>query len=275
MALYGGKEESMELPEAIEHIRPAVVQIRVEPPQPGPTNGSLVIGTGFWVSDAGLLLTARHVIEAGNEALRQRSGSRLALGLAIPNLTGPPVTIRASFEITDAEVVEEDPRHDLALLRAPSNPFQNGRPSGVHQIGAGGWGVNALWGLSRLDTTTVKDGERIAVSGYPLSEPAMITTSGGIASAFGTEVQQVQPPSAPAGFTIPDAADSYLADVAVNPGNSGGPVYRVADGGVIGVCVAFRIASGQNPSPFFFNSGLSVIVPIKYGLDLIARHTAS
>ena len=262
----------MDLPEAIDQIRPAVVQIRVEPPQPGATGDERVIGTGFWVDDGGLLLTARHVIEAGKALVAQIQGSRLALGLAIPNLTGPPITIRASFEIMDAEVVEEDPRHDLALLRAPRNPFQSGRPSGVHQVG-NGWGVNALYGLCRLDTASVRDGERIAVSGYPLAEPALITTSGGIASAFGTESQQVQHPSAPPGFTVPDVADSYMADVAVNPGNSGGPVYRVAGGGVVGVCVAFRIASGQTPSPFFYNSGLSVVVPIKYGLALIARHS--
>jgi S1-C subfamily serine protease len=264
----------MELPETIDQIRPAVVQIRVESPRAGSTNGERVIGTGFWVSDAGLLLTARHVIQGGQAAIQEKPGSRLALGLAIPNLTGPPITIRASFEVMDVDVIEEDPRHDLALLRAPRNPFQSGRPSGVHQVG-GGWGVNALYGLSQLDPTMVRDGERIAVSGYPLAEPALITTSGGIASAFGTESKQVQHPSAPPGFTVPDVADSYMADVAVNPGNSGGPVYRVADGGVIGVCVAFKIASGQNPSPFFYNSGLSVVVPIKYGLDLIARHSTS
>jgi S1-C subfamily serine protease len=263
----------MELPDAIDQIRPAVVQIRVEPPRSDSTNRERVIGTGFWVDDGGLLLTARHVIEAGKALIGQMQGSRLALGLAIPNLTGP-ITIRASFEIMDAEVVEEDPRHDIALLRAPSNPFQSGRPSGVHQMGTG-FVVNSLYGISSLDVKPVRDGERIAVSGYPLAEPALITTSGGIASAFGTEVQQIQPPSAPAGFTVPDVADSYLADVAVNPGNSGGPVYRVVDGTVIGVCVAFRIASGQNPSPFIYNSGLSVVVPIKYGLELIARHSVS
>lgn len=263
----------MDLPDVIDQIRPTVVQIRVESQSTNPTNRGQVIGTGFWVSESGLLLTARHVVQSGQAAVRQVSNGRLTLGLAIPNLTGP-VTIRGSFEIMDVEVVEEDPRHDIALLRSQNNPFQSGKPSGLHQTGDG-WGVNALYGVSRLDPAEVRDGERIAVSGYPLAEPALITTSGGIASAFGTEVQQVQLPSAPAGLTVPDIADSYLADVAVNPGNSGGPVYRVSDGGVIGVCVAFRIASGKNPSPFYYNSGLSVVVPIKYGMDLIGRHGKS
>jgi len=198
------------------------------------------------------------------------------LGMAIPNLTGPPVTIRSSFGIVEAEVVEEDPRHDVALLRAADNPFSSGRSSGVQQVGSAVT-VNPLYGLADFSDAPVRDGEHIAVSGYPLAEPALITTSGGIASAFGTDVAEVQAPRGPVGLTIPDTADSYLADVAVNPGNSGGPVYRTSDGTVIGVCVAFKVASAQletQPSPFFYNSGLSVVVPIKYGLDLVSRHAS-
>jgi S1-C subfamily serine protease len=135
-----------------------------------------------------------------------------------------------------------------------------------------------LFGLASLSDQAVRDGEGIAVSGYPLAEPALVTTSGAIASAFGSDIQEIQAAGGPAGFLVPDSADSYLADVAVNPGNSGGPVYRIADGSVLGVCVAFRIAAGtleNHPSPFFYNSGLSVVVPIKYGQSLIARHAST
>jgi len=264
----------VELPAAIDHIRPAIVQIRVDPARPSPGSRGVVVGTGFWAHTDGLVLTARHVTRDAQKAIDASPGSRLRLGLAIPNLTGPPVTIRSSFEIMDVDIVEEDPRHDVALLKASNNPFTSGRTSGVHKVG-NGWAVNALWGLASLSDSPVADGESIAVSGYPLSEAALVTTSGGIASAFGSDIQEVQAPGGPPGFMVPDSADSYLADVAVNPGNSGGPVYRVVDGSVIGVCVAFRVAAGQlenQPSPFFYNSGLSVVVPIKYGQELIARH---
>lgn len=266
----------MRLSEAIEVIRPAIVQIRVDPANFSPQSPGAVIGTGFWVHPSGLVITARHVTQDAAQIIQANPGSRLRLGLAIPNLTGPPVTIRGSFELTDADLLEEDPRHDIALLKVPANPFAGARPSGVFRTD-GGFGVNALYGLAALSADTVLDGEPIAVSGYPLAEPALITTSGAIASAFGTDVEQVQVPRGPVGFTIPDTADSYLADVAVNPGNSGGPVYRIEDGSVVGVCVAFRIATGKiqsHPSPFFYNSGLSVVVPIKYGKELIARHTS-
>jgi S1-C subfamily serine protease len=263
----------MELPDAIDQVRPSIVQIRVDPLHPSPSQEGRVIGTGFWVHPDGLILTARHVTRDAQKVMAAVPDGQLRLGMAIPNLTGP-LTIRSSFEITDAELVEEDSRHDVALLRAPNNPFTSGRQSGVHRLGDG-VGINALWGLASLSNVAVRDGEPIAVSGYPMAEPALVTTSGGIASAFGTDIQEIQLAQGPPGFTVPDTADSYLANVAVNPGNSGGPVYRVTDGSVIGVCVAFRVASGQlesQPSPFFYNSGLSIVVPIKYGQALIARH---
>lgn len=264
----------MDLPDAIELVQPSIVQIRVDSQAPKPGQPGIVVGTGFWVHPDGLILTARHVAQDVQKAIATTPGGRLNLGMAIPNLTGP-LTIRSSFELVEAQVVEEDPRHDIALIRCLNNPFTSGRTSGVHTVGSG-LAVNALWGLAALSDQPVRDGEAVGISGYPLAEPALITTSGGIASAFGTDIQQIQSPRAPIGFTIPDVADRYLADVAVNPGNSGGPVYRINDGSVIGVCVAFKIAAVQSaalPSPFFYNSGLTVVVPIKYGRALVARHT--
>ena len=111
------------------------------------------------------------------------------------------------------------------------------------------------------------------MSGYPLSYPTLITTAGIIASAWDSNSMDVVPEGAPPGFTIPDMPDSYLADVAVNPGNSGGPVYLQDDGSVIGVCVAFTIAeAGNGGVPLRYNSGLSIVVPIRYAVDLLSRH---
>jgi hypothetical protein len=43
---------------------------------------------------------------------------------------------------------------------------------------------------------------------------------------------------------------------------------------VIGVCVALRVASIEDTtaSAFSYNSGLSVVVPIGYGLALLRKH---
>jgi S1-C subfamily serine protease len=134
-------------------------------------------------------------------------------------------------------------------------------------------GINALFGLAPLTLDRPRDGEDVAVSGYPLASPTLITTSGIIASAWATETMNVVPEGAPEGFTMPDIADSYIADVAVNPGNSGGPVYLRDVGHVIGVCVAFEVAEADADGiPLRYNSGLTIVVPITYGLDLLARH---
>lgn len=111
----------------------------------------------------------------------------------------------------------------------------------------------------------------------------LVTTSGNLASSWSSEVQEIQVPGAPAGFRMPDVADSYLADVRVNGGNSGGPVYSVESARVIGVCVSFDTApvqygnGNQEPAtiggrPLSYNSGLSNVVPIRYLIELLKKH---
>jgi S1-C subfamily serine protease len=246
-------------------MRPAVVQIAVS--SPTATRRS-VIGTGFWVHGSGLAMTAQHVAEGAREVMENSSGSHLVLGQAMPNITGP-ITIRGSFNLLPAEILEEDERHDIALLRAQNNPFANPQVF----LKTPETEILMPQRIADLSSSRVRDGQSIAVSGYPLAEPALVTTSGAIASAYGTDIQEAQIPGAPQGITLPNIADSYLADVAVNPGNSGGPVYRISDGQVIGICVAFRVGSGVvDGNAFSYNSGLSVIVPIQYGRDLLGKH---
>ncbi|MBI3002635.1 MAG: trypsin-like peptidase domain-containing protein [candidate division NC10 bacterium] len=93
----------------VRRVRPAVVRIgapdgpaaeRPTPEQPGPEERPRV-GTGFFVSPDGFLVTNHHVVAEGSEVeLRLFDGRRLP-----------------------AKVVGKDARSDLALLKAEGGPF--------------------------------------------------------------------------------------------------------------------------------------------------------
>jgi S1-C subfamily serine protease len=111
---------------------------------------------------------------------------------------------------------------------------------------------------------------------------ALVTTCGVLASAWSFEMQQATIPGATSS-AYPAVRESYLADVSINPGNSGGPVYQLEDAAVVGICVAFRntfMTAGDQPvivngEPLTYNSGLSVVVPIARGEDLLPGHLGS
>ena len=117
----------MDLADAIEYIRPSIVQIAVLPSAAADGTQLKVLGTGFWVSENGLAMTARHVIEDAQRLMASLPESRLVIGQSIPSITDPEFTIRGSFNYLGSEIVEEDPRHDIALIQAVQNPFATGQ----------------------------------------------------------------------------------------------------------------------------------------------------
>ena len=263
----------MSLADAIDTIRPSVVQISLF----SRTNHLKrpIVGTGFWIHDDGYVLTARHVIEGGRDFLKTQniSDGEFMIGLAAPNTD----SMRGNFTLLSADIVAEDERHDIALLKSSRNPFKDNVTSGIV---INGKPIPLPSRVILAHDERPRDGDPVAISGYPLSETVMITTSGALASAWGVDIKDVPIEGAPAGFTIPDIMNSYFVDASVNPGNSGGPVYSIIDSSVIGVCVAYRsvnVQAGGNPAKdtqgtyLTYNSGLSIAVPIKYGLELLNR----
>jgi S1-C subfamily serine protease len=231
------------------------------------------MGTGFLVTEDGYVITAKHVMDAlkKHPNLNDKRGP-LEFGPASPTVriqmpldneigvnraVMPPEPIyRGYFSGFRFEEIDEDPIHDLALLKLNPNPFTidvdlktpNGDVQKIVQV------KPARLSLGRPD-----EGEPVAVSGYPLRSPVMVTTSGAIASSW--EVDQKTFSS--------HVSDSYLADMHVNHGNSGGPVFSIVDGSVIGVCVSIvpdSLGSG------YYNSGLSSIIPAKYVIELLKKH---
>lgn len=289
----------MTLPQAIESIRPSVVQIQVLVKFPSGTTDlysrpaedsrAFLSGSGVLVTEKGYVVTARHVVHDIRsrqlpEPIGFKGTRQLLVGLAYPNLEnfkskGSSLSMRAGFALIEAEIVEEDEEHDLALLRLKTNPFTD-HASLVRFAGEEIKYLRKAGTISSIARPA--DGDAIVISGYPsLSENILVSTSGNIASAWSFEQVAVRSGNAPS-VTVPETVDEYLGDIHVNPGNSGGPVYSVRDAKLIGICVAYRGApvlyQGSHEQAaiegkyLVENSGVSAIVPAKYVSDLLKRN---
>ena len=163
-------------------------------------------GSGFIISEDGLIVTNHHVIESADQVV-----VRLA--------------DRREFE---AEIVGSDPEADVALLRIPAE----GLPS-----------------LEFGDSRDLRVGEWVIGIGSPFSFEQTVTA--GIVSAKGRSQQAQQ--------YVP----FIQTDVAINRGNSGGPLIRT-DGTVVGIN-SWILSSGGG------NIGLSFSIPIEIAQNSIEQ----
>lgn len=274
----------MQLVKAVDHIRPGIVQIGfVAEGLSAELRNRLgrpfvrsCLGTGFFVNSDGYVVTARHVIQ-----LAQRLGEQIAadrknvfVGLAMPNTE----KMRGNFCGVGFDLVDEDARHDLALLKLKQNPFRGEVRSAFRVKGAE---LPLLFATVTLNPNRPKDGDAVAVSGYPLGQPVLVTSAGWMATSWSFDITETPVLGAPEWSVTLDVADYFLADIEVNPGNSGGPLYVIEDASVIGICVASMPSpvrdQEQNPVSqddrrLFYSSGLTKVVPSRYIIDLLNRH---
>ena len=260
----------MSLSEAIEKVKPSIVQnsffatglspefqAKIQKPV-----FSHVLGTGFFINSDGYVVTARHVIEGGNKMAEKipAANKRILVGLALPNTE----SMRANFVLLDYERIDEDALHDIILLKLMKNPFKGEVRS---PIVINGKELPLLYGTPILNLNRPRDGLPIAVSGYPLNETVLVTNSGGLATCWGTNTRGV--------------ADSYLADIEVNAGDSGAPVYEIENSTIIGLCVASKSAQVRdqnddevvvNGKIYFYSSGLTIVVPAHYIAELLKKN---
>jgi putative serine protease PepD len=125
-----------------------------------------------------------------------------------------------------AKLLGKDDATDVAVLKVD--------PSGL-----------TLHPLELGNSSALGAGDALAVIGDPFGYDRSIST--GIVSGLDRTIQ------APNGFTV---AHAIQTDAAMNPGNSGGPVFT-ADGKVIGI--ADQIATGGSANA---NTGVGFLVPI-------------
>ena len=177
---------------------------RRKPARPSAKSGpsslpKATLGSGFYISKLRHIVTNAHIV----------NGCRL---IEVGN---------ESRKATAATVISSDKRNDLALLKTElpkqtgdSNSFS--QPTGLKMVPSKQSG--------HLRSKDVKLGEKVIVAGYPYGEiiSRTIKVTSGIVSAT-------------RGFS--DDTGQFQLDAAVQPGNSGGPIFD-SRGNIIGVVVA-------------------------------------
>ena len=179
-------------------------------------------GSGFLISKLGHVVTNNHVV----------AGCKRVLVGDNPN------------QLVATSVLETDSSNDLALLRINATELSAANSEGlIRKLGPN----NApLSSISLLRLKNVELGEEILVAGYPYGEifSNTIKVTKGIVSAI---------------RGIGDDSSQFQVDAAVQPGNSGGPIYD-KNGNVVGVVVAqlnkLKIAKATGSLPENVNFGI-------------------
>lgn len=203
-------------------------------------------------------------MEKGFEDLKSVKAEikNLSIGFAYSNTQ----KMRGNFTFMDFDLIETDKIHDIALLKLKSKEIP---PM---------FGNIPLLKLAPviLNPDRPEDGVTIGISGYPLNQSVLVTNGGLMATSWAFKLQELKLPGTPEVYRNLDIADSYLADINANPGNSGGPVYLASDGSVIGVCRGWLPTNirddKDNDVNYYYNSGLAVVVPSRYVRDLLKSH---
>lgn len=277
----------------IRHMKSAVVQIAYtsDAPtassrpggSPTPMPGLPVAGSGFFVSKGGYVLTAGHVVRGAEDGARAAGATRITLQVGITLDASFPdnTNMSGNFTFVDAALVEVDDIHDLALLKLSRNPFLGEVRNEIVLKGREGAPLRVT--TASLDSQLPSEGESLLVSGYPLPQsiPTFVTQKGIVASVYLSAVD-VRRPGGPADSESPQIVNVILLAAAVNPGNSGGPVYEPTSGRVVGICDAYMNSPlftnkqhtvNVNPQESLTqNSGLAIVVPIQYAIELLRKN---
>jgi len=223
-----------DFPDTVSKVKASVVAVGTYLPTRSPQFQFL--GTGFVVGNGRQVVTNAHVANA--QAASRDINERLAIAFPGSGRTGGRV---ASMDVLDSE-------HDLALLRV------EGEPLPAMKLG---------------DLDQVRDGQDIAITGFPLGTAIGIipVTHKGIVAAV-TPAGQPLPSSrqldagtvrrlAGGGFPV------LQLDIVSYPGNSGSPVYDTQTGEVLGV-LNMVFVKGMKENAISTPSGISYAIPVPF-----------
>ena len=200
-------------------------------------------GTGFIVGNGNTVVTNAHVLPSDSENMTDTS---LVVQVRISD---------RELQMRQAEVLEVDKVHDLALLRfqgaaAPAVPIR--------------------------DSDSVREGQPVAFMGFPIGGAlgfSPVTHRGMISSivpsAMPTPNARLLNESTIRGARA-GAFDIFQLDGTAYPGHSGGPLFDPDQGDVLGV-VNMVFLKGTRESALSQPSGISYAIPSKFILQLLER----
>ncbi|HPT49038.1 MAG TPA: serine protease [Accumulibacter sp.] len=231
-----------DLPEVVERLKPSVVVVGTYQITRSPQ--FVMRGTGFVVGDGRQIATNAHVIEPPVDI---GVGEKLMV-LARTGASGA--------QQRPAQLALVDKAHDLALLRIEGQ---------------------ALPTLTLHDSPPVREGQSIAFTGFPI---------GGVLGFFSPVthrgiISAITPIVLPGGNARDINArvisqlrsgsfDIYQLDATAYPGNSGGPLYEVERGEVVGI-INMVLVKETKESVLSKPSAISYAVPVRHLRDLLNK----
>jgi S1-C subfamily serine protease len=215
----------------IESVKPAIVAVGTYYFNDKPKAGYL--GTGFVIRTGKHIVTNFHVVSPVIERKKLPY-----LRIFHKNFSDKGIKVK---------MVAKDEFHDLALLEQDGDP---------------------LPALDLADSSTVKEGHRIAFTGYPIGFVLGLnpTTHTGIISSIAPLIR----PSPSARIISGDLIrhlhqpyDIFQIDAMAYPGNSGSPVYLARSGKVIGV-INKVFVKGKKEHAITDPSGITYAIPANF-----------
>jgi S1-C subfamily serine protease len=199
-------------------------------------------GTGFVVGDGSMVATNAHVLP---ESLNVEANESLAVLL--------PGVSRETAQVREVRRRAIDPGSDLALVSFDGSPLPP---------------------LQLRDSATVREGQEILMTGYPLGSilgPFAATHHGMIAAITPIAIPQGRASELNPALVHRLSSGSFAVfqlDATAYPGNSGSPIYDPATGEVLGI-VNMVFVKGTKEAAITQPSGITYAVPASHLMALI------
>lgn len=236
---------SAELADAIDKVKPSIVIVGYHKSTNNPR--FTLRGSGFVALNGNSAITNAHVLLGPSE-----DSSGFALVVQVRGSKG-------ELQMRQATVLEVDRLHDLALLRFDGEPVP---------------------ALVLRDSNTVREGQAVALMGFPIG--GALGFSPVTHRAMVSSITPIVLPAA-TGQMLTERSIRSIRDGSFNifqldgtayPGNSGGPLFDVVSGEVVGIINMVFVKSTKE-SAISQPSGITYAIPANFVQQLVQRQKSN